>query len=88
MNGGHNGNAEIDQTAFVAHTETAILWYTPLSNVQLAHHLNTTDNGGVPILGNGRHGIVQHTVNPILNGHFLIARFNVNITGPPFQCIE
>ena len=36
----------------------------------------------------GRHGILQHTVDAVLDGDFLVARFDVNIARPPLQRIE
>ena len=36
----------------------------------------------------GRHGVVQHAVDAVLDGDFLVARFDVNIAGAPFERVE
>src|ERR1017187_3588975 len=33
-------------------------------------------------------GIMQNAVDAVLDGHFLIARFDVNIAGSPFQRVK
>ena len=88
MNGGHDGDAEVDQAALVAHAETAILRDAALGDIQLAHHLDARKDGGVPVLGDGRHGVVQHSVDAVLDGYFLVARFDVNVAGAPLQRVE
>ncbi len=72
----------------VAHAETAVLRDAALGDIQLAHHLDARNDGGVPVLGDGRHGVVQHAVDAVLDGHFLIARLDVDIAGAPLQRVE
>ena len=88
VDGGHDGDAEIDQPALVAHAETAVLRHALFGDIQLAHHLDARNDGGLPVLGDGRHGVVQHAVDAVLDGHFLVARFDVNIAGAPLQRVE
>ena len=40
MNGRHDGDAKIDQPAFVAHAEAAVLRNAALGDIKLAHHLD------------------------------------------------
>ena len=88
VNGGHDGDAEIDQAALVAHAETAVLRDAALGDIQLAHHLDARNDGGVPVLRDRRHGVMQHAVNAVLDGHFLIARLDVNVAGAPLERVE
>ena len=88
MHGGHDGDAEIDQPAFVAHAEAAVLRHAPFGDIEFGHHLDTRENRRMPILGDGRHGVLQHAVNAVLDGDFLVARFNVNVRGAPFERVE
>ena len=88
MDGRHDGDAEIDQAVLVAHAETAVLRDAPLGDIELAHDLDARNDGGVPVLGDGRHGVVQHAVDAVLDGHFLVARFDVNIAGAPLERVE
>ena len=88
MDGGHDGDAEIDEAALVAHAETAVLRHAALGDIEFAHHLDAGNDGGVPVLGDGRHGVVQHAVDAVLDGHFLVARFDVDIAGAPFERVE
>ena len=85
MDGGHDGNAEIDEAALVAHAEAAVLRNAALGDVQFAHHLDARKNRGMPFLGDRRHGVLQHAVNAVLDGHFDVARFDVDVTGAPFE---
>ena len=42
----------------------------------------------VPVLGDGRHGVVQDAVDAVLDGDFLVARFDVDIAGAAFEGVE
>ncbi len=88
VNGRHDGDAEIDQAALVAHAETAVLRDALFGDIQLAHHLDARNDGRLPILRDRRHGVVQHAVDAVLDGHFLIARFDVDIARAPFERVE
>src|SRR5580692_3355347 len=87
VNRRHNRNAEVDGPlgAAIAHAETSVLRNPAFGNIQLAHHLDTRNDGRVVFLGNGRHGLREHAVNAELDAHRIIASFDVNITGPPLQ---
>src|SRR5579859_1416350 len=69
VNGRHNGNAEVDQTSAVFHAETPVLRHAPLGNIELAHDLDTGDDGGVVLLGHRLHGGLKHAVNAVLHYH-------------------
>ncbi len=85
MDGRHDGNAEVDETAFVAHAEAAVLRDAALGDIQFAHDLNARKDGGVPFLGQRLHGVLQHAVNAVLHDHFGVARFDVNVTGAALE---
>src|ERR1035437_9132754 len=88
VDGGHDGDAEIDQAVLIAHAEAPVLRDALLGDIEFAHDLDARDDGGLPVLGDGRHGVVQHAIDAVLDGHFLIARFDVNIAGAAFQGVE
>ena len=88
MNRGHDRDAEVDQAALVAHAETAVLRDAPLGDIELAHDLDARNDRRVPVLRDRRHGVVQHAVDAVLDGDFLVARLDVNITGAAFQRAE
>ena len=88
MNGGHDGDAEIDQAAFVADAETAVLRDAALGDVELAHDLNAREDGGLPVLRDGGHGVVQDAIDAVLDGDFLVARFDVDIGGAALERVE
>src|SRR6185437_7001867 len=48
MDGGHDGDAEIDEASFVLDPKTAVLGRAALGNVQLAHDLDAGQNCAVP----------------------------------------
>ena len=75
----HNAHAEVDGAAVVLHAETAVLRYAALGNVELAHDLDTRDNGGVMLLADRRHRLGEHAVNAELDAHRVVAGFDVNV---------
>src|SRR5271157_1849096 len=83
--GGHDGNTQVNVAPLVLHAETAVLGHAALGDVQVAEHLDARDDGGVPFLGDGLHGVLQHAVNAVLHGHFGVTRFNVDVTRAAFQ---
>ena len=88
VNRRHDRDAEIDQPALVAHAETAVLRNAPLGDIEFAHDLDTRDDRRMPVLRDRRHRVMQHAVDAVLDRDFLVARFDVNIAGPPFQRVE
>ena len=88
MDGGHDGDAEIDETAFVTNAETAVLRDAAFGDIEFAHDLDARNDGGMPVLRDGRHGVVQHAIDAVLDGYFLVSRFNVNVTGAAFERVE
>ena len=72
----HDGNSEVDQPAFVAHPETAILRDALLRDVELRHDFDARNDRGVVLLGNWLHGLLQHTVDAVFDHHIVL----------PFRC--
>src|ERR1041385_1504944 len=85
VNGGHDGDAEIDQTAAVLHTETSVLGHAALGDVQLAHDFYARNDGGVVLLGHGLHGRLQHAIDAVLHHHGIALGLNVDIAGTLLQ---
>jgi hypothetical protein len=42
----------------------------------------------VPFLRNRAHSVLEHAVDAVLDGDFLVARFNVNVAGPSFKRVK
>src|ERR1700733_6292902 len=82
---GHDADTEVDQAAFVTHSETAILGDAALGNVELAHDLDARQDGGVVFAGDRRHGHLQHAVDAVLYDHRVVVGFNVNIGGAALE---
>src|SRR5205807_1169632 len=57
----------------------------PLGDIQLAHDLDTGDDGGMMLLGDGLHGLLQHAVNTIFDHHGIALAFDVNVAGALLQ---
>ena len=79
MDGRHDGDTEIDQAALVANAETAVLRHAAFGDIELAHHLDAAQDGLVVLTGNGRHGLLQHTINAVLHMERVIIGFQVDI---------
>ncbi len=88
MDGGHDGDAEIDQASLIANAETAVLRNAALGDVEFAHDLDTRNDRRIPFFGDRGHGVLQHTVDAVLDGEFLVACFDVNVAGAPFESVE
>ncbi len=88
VDGGHDRDAEIDEPRFVADAETPVLRDAPLGDIELAHDLDAGNDGGVPVLRDGRHGVMQDAVNAVLDDDFLIARFDVDVARAPLERVE
>ena len=82
---GHDGNAEVDGAPVVRHAEAAVLRHAALGDIELAHDLDTRNDGRVMLLADRRHGLRQHAVNAELDAHRIVAGLDVNVTGPPLQ---
>ena len=87
VNRGHDGNAEVDGALRIAvlHPEAAVLRNAALGDVQLAHDLDTRNDGGVMLLADRRHGLREHAVDAELDAHRIVASLDVNVTGPALQ---
>ena len=73
---------------FVADAETAVLRDAALGDIEFAHDLDARNDGGVPVLRDGRHGVVEDAVDAVLDDDFLIARFDVDVAGAAFEGVE
>src|SRR5579864_4337741 len=85
IDAGHDRNAEVHTTALVADAEAAVLRNAAFGDVQITHDFNARKNSGVPFLGDWRHRVLQHAVNPIFYDNFDIARFDVDVTSAAFE---
>ena len=87
MNRRHDGDTEVDGAfrSAVLHPETAVLRNAAFGNVQLAHHLDARNDGGVVLLADGRHGLGQHAINTELDAYRIVTSLDVNVAGPPLQ---
>jgi hypothetical protein len=83
--GGHDGDAEVDETAFVFDAEAAVLWDAAFGDVQIAENFDARKNGGVPLFGDGLHGVLEDAVDAVLDGDFGVASFDVDVTGAAFE---
>ena len=88
MDGRHDGDAEIDEAALVADAEAAVLGDAALGDIEFAHDLDARNDGGVPVLRDGGHGVVEHAVDAVFDDDFLIARFDVDIAGAAFEGVK
>ena len=88
MTGGHDGDAQIDVAPLVFDAEAAVLGNTALCDVQIAQHFDAGEHRGMPFLGNGLHGMLQHAVNAVLDGYFRVACFDVDVAGAALECGE
>ena len=88
VNRRHDGDAEVDQARLVAHPEAAVLRHSALGNVQLAHDLDARQNRRVMLARDGRHRLLQHAVDAVLDMHRIVISLDVNIRGAPFQSGE
>ena len=74
--------------ALVADAETAVLRDAALGDIELAHDLDARNDGGMPVLRDGGHGVVEDAVDAVLDDDFLIARFDVDVAGAAFEGVE
>src|SRR4029077_19850650 len=85
VHGRHNRNAKIDEAPFIANAEAAVLGDAALGDIEFAHYFNAREDGGVPLLGKSLHGVLQHTVDAVLDDDFGVARLDVNVTGAALE---
>src|SRR6266849_142506 len=85
MDRGHDRNAEVDGARVVLHPETAVLGHAAFGNVELAHHLDTGNDGGVVLFPDGRHGVGEDAVNAELDDHRIVAGLDVDVAGSPLE---
>ena len=88
MNRWHDRDSEVDSAPVVLHAETSVLRDAALRDVELAHDLDTGDNGRVMLFADRRHGLRQHAVDTELNDDRVVPSFNVNIRSSSLQCRE
>src|SRR6185437_12931492 len=82
---GHDRDPEVNRAPLVAHAEAAVLRHPALGDVELAHHLDAGQDGGVEFLGDGRQGRVQHAVNAVLDVDFGVAGLDVDVAGAALE---
>ena len=86
--GRHDRYAQVDVTAFVLHSETAVLRNAALGDIQFAQNLDAREHCGVMFLGDRLHGVLQDTVNAVLHGDFRVLRFDVDVAGAALKGSE
>src|SRR5262245_45660963 len=57
--------------------ETTILWDPALGNVQFGHDLDTRNDRGMMLLGNGRHRLTERAVDPVLDANLDVTCLDV-----------
>src|SRR5262249_46297878 len=80
--------AQVNVTALVLDAEAAVLGDAAFGNVEIAQNLDARENGGMPFLGDGLHGVLENAVNAVLHGDFGVARFDVNVAGAALESGE
>ena len=88
VDGGHDGDAEIDEATFVADAETTVLGDAALGDVEFAHDLDAGNDGGVPVFRDGGHGVVEDAVDAVFDDDFLVSGFDVDVAGAAFEGVE
>src|SRR5215469_8110029 len=82
---GHDRDAQVDVAPLVLHAKASVLGNTALGNVQIAEYLDAGDDGGMPFLGDGLHGVLQDPVNAVLDRNLGIAGLDMNVAGAPLE---
>src|ERR1700757_3686736 len=85
MHGWHDRDAEIDEAAFVANAEAAVLGDAAFGDVEFAHHFDSGEDCGVPFFSEGLHGVLQDAVDAVLDDVLGVAGFDVNVTGATLE---
>ncbi len=85
VNRRHDRDAEVDETAFVANAEAAILRDAALGDIEFGHHFNSGKDRGVPFFGERLHGVLQDAIDAVLDDDFGVARFDVDVTGAALE---
>ena len=62
---------DIDLALAYLQLKTPVLRQAAFGDVEFAHDLDARDDHRVPVLGDGRHGIVEHAVDAVLDHHAL-----------------
>src|SRR4029078_3566881 len=79
VNRRHDRNAEVDVASFVTNTKTTVLRHATLRDVELRHDLDTRDQPRVIGEIDRIDFRVERAVDSILDLHFSVASFDVNI---------
>src|SRR5262249_31542262 len=88
VNRRHDRHAEIDLSAANHYSESSVLRYAALDNVQLRHDLDALNDGLV--MGDVYRvcRAIERAVNSVFDHHVRVARFYVNIRSSPFERIQ
>jgi len=85
MHGRHDGDAEVDQAAFIAHTETTVLRDAALCDVKFAHDLDTREDRLVVLARDRRHGLLQNAVDAIFHQQRVVEGLKVDVGGSALE---
>ena len=88
MDGRHDGDPKVDAAALVTDPEAPVLRNAPFGDIELGHDLDPGDDGGVMLLGNGRHGLLENAVDPVLDVDVVVFGMDVDVAGPALQGVE
>ena len=81
VDGGHDGDAEVDGAALHAQAEAAVLGHALLRDVQLGHDLDAADDGlVVPLVQRLQRG-VEHAVDAVLGEDLAVLGLDVDVGG-------
>ena len=84
----HDGDAKVDAAALVTDPEATVLGDAAFGDVEFGHDLDPGDDGGVVLLGDGRHGLLENAVDPVLDVDVVVFGMNVDVAGPALQGVE
>ena len=74
----HGGDAEINRPALHQRVDVAVLWKTPLGDIQVGHDLDTAGDRRVHLIG--RHELFKQTpVNAVTDAKTVIIGFDVDV---------
>src|SRR3954452_1556300 len=88
VRGGDDGDAEVDGAAGDAQFETAVLRHALLGDVELRHDLDARNDRAVVALVDRLERFVEDAGDAVLDDHFVVARFDVNVRGAALDRVE
>ena len=81
----HDAHTEVNEAALVADAEAAVLRDAALGDIELRHDLDAGEDGLVVLAGDGGHGLLQDTVDAVLDEERVVEGLEVDIGGAAFE---